>query len=89
MAARSQPNPLSESVDDYLKAILALGGSEEKRATSTALAGRLGVAPASVTNMLQKLSTYPRHWSSISAITACCFHRRESGALWKSCGIIG
>jgi DtxR family Mn-dependent transcriptional regulator len=59
MAARRQPSPLSESVDDYLKAILALGGAAEKRATSTALAGRLGVAPASVTNMLQKLAALP------------------------------
>jgi DtxR family Mn-dependent transcriptional regulator len=59
MAARRQPNPHSESVDDYLKAILALGGAEENRATSTALADRLGVAPASVTNMLQKLAALP------------------------------
>jgi DtxR family Mn-dependent transcriptional regulator len=59
MAARRQPNPHSESVDDYLKAIFALGGQEERRATSTALAERLGVAPASVTNMLQKLAALP------------------------------
>ena len=59
MAARRQPNPHSESVDDYLKAILALGGPEERRAMSTALANRLGVAPASVTNMLQKLAALP------------------------------
>jgi DtxR family Mn-dependent transcriptional regulator len=59
MAARRQPNPHSESVDDYLKAILALGGAEERRAMSTALADRLGVAPASVTNMLQKLAALP------------------------------
>lgn len=59
MAARRQPNPHSESVDDYLKAILALGGAEEGRVTSTALADRLGVAPASVTNMLQKLAALP------------------------------
>jgi DtxR family Mn-dependent transcriptional regulator len=59
MAARRQPNPHSESVDDYLKAILTLAGPEERRATSTALAGRLGVAPASVTNMLQKLAALP------------------------------
>ena len=43
MAARRQTNPHSESVDDYLKAILALGGPEEGRATSTALADRLRV----------------------------------------------
>jgi DtxR family transcriptional regulator, Mn-dependent transcriptional regulator len=46
----------SESVDNYLKAILSLGGPEEHRVASTALAERLGVAPASVTNMLQKLA---------------------------------
>jgi DtxR family Mn-dependent transcriptional regulator len=58
MAAR-QPNPNTESVDNYLKAILALGGPEEHRVTSTALSNRLGVAPASVTNMLQKLASSP------------------------------
>lgn len=46
----------SESVDNYLKAILSLSGSEERRVASTVLAERLGVAPASVTNMLQKLA---------------------------------
>lgn len=59
MEARRQPNPNSESVDNYLKAILALGGPEEERVASTALADRLGVAPASVTNMLQKLAALP------------------------------
>jgi DtxR family Mn-dependent transcriptional regulator len=59
MATRRQPNPHSESVDDYLKAILALSGPEEGRATSTALADRLGVAAPSVTNMLQKLAALP------------------------------
>ena len=68
MAARRQPNANSESVDNYLKAILVLSGSEEHRVTSTALSDRLGVAPASVTNMLQKLAAglpplveYERH----------------------------
>jgi DtxR family transcriptional regulator, Mn-dependent transcriptional regulator len=68
MAARRQPNPNSESVDNYLKAILLLGGSEENRVTSNALARRLAVAAASVTNMLQKLAAsspplveYERH----------------------------
>ena len=56
---RRQPNPNTESVDNYLKAILALGGPEEHRVTSTALSNRLRVAPASVTNMLQKLATSP------------------------------
>ena len=58
MAARKL-NPNTESVDNYLKAILALGGPEEHRVTSTGLSNRLGVAPASVTNMLQKLASSP------------------------------
>ena len=49
----------TESVDNYLKAIYSLGGPEEERVTSTALSERLGVAPASVTNMLQKLAASP------------------------------
>jgi len=46
----------TESVDDYLKGILELGGPEEERVTSNALAQHLGVRPASVTGMLQKLA---------------------------------
>jgi DtxR family transcriptional regulator, Mn-dependent transcriptional regulator len=46
----------TESVDDYLKAILELGGPEEQRVTSNALAHKLGVRAASVTGMLQKLA---------------------------------
>ncbi|HWB31810.1 MAG TPA: metal-dependent transcriptional regulator [Acidobacteriaceae bacterium] len=46
----------SESVDNYLKAILALSGPEERRVTIKALSEELHVAPASVTNMLQKLA---------------------------------
>jgi DtxR family Mn-dependent transcriptional regulator len=68
MAARRQPNANSESVDNYLKAILVLSGPEEQRVISTALSDRLAVAPASVTNMLQKLAAslpplveYERH----------------------------
>jgi DtxR family Mn-dependent transcriptional regulator len=44
-------------VDDYLKAILDLGGSREQRVSSNALAERLGVRAASVTGMLQKLAS--------------------------------
>ena len=47
----------TESVDNYLKAIFVLRGQEEDRVTSNALAERLGVAPASITNMLQKLAS--------------------------------
>lgn len=68
MAARRQANGNTESVDNYLKAILALGGSSGQRVMSKSLADRLGVAPASVTNMLQKLAAsssplveYERH----------------------------
>jgi DtxR family Mn-dependent transcriptional regulator len=48
--------PKSESVDDYLKAVLELGGAEDARVTTNALAGRLGVRTPSVTGMLQKLA---------------------------------
>ncbi len=54
VAARRQN---SESVDDYLKAIYTLGGDERRWVGGTELATRLDVAPASVTNMLQKLAT--------------------------------
>src|SRR5579862_1493367 len=47
---------MSESVDDYLKAVLALGGAEDLRVTTNALAERLGVRTPSVTGMLQKLA---------------------------------
>ena len=56
---RRRPNDNTESVDNYLKAIFSLGGAEEARVPSKLLAERLGVAPASVTNMLQKLAGTP------------------------------
>ena len=46
----------TESVDNYLKAILELGGAQEERVTSNVLARHLGVRAASVTQMLQKLA---------------------------------
>jgi DtxR family transcriptional regulator, Mn-dependent transcriptional regulator len=52
-----QVNINTESVDNYLKAILTLSGPEERSVSSTGLAQRLGVAPASITNMLQKLAS--------------------------------
>jgi DtxR family Mn-dependent transcriptional regulator len=68
MAAPRAAGGNSESVDNYLKAILTLGGRDEARVTIKALAERLRVAPASVTNMLQKLAAaaapmvdYERH----------------------------
>ena len=56
MLPRSHGPYNTESVDDYLKAILELGGAEEERVTSNALAHHLGVRAASVTGMLQKLA---------------------------------
>jgi len=57
VAAKSLARGTSESVGDYLKAILELGGSEELRVTTNALAGRLGVRTPSVTGMLQRLAS--------------------------------
>lgn len=46
----------TESVDDYLKAILELSGPDEQRVSSNALADHLAIRAASVTGMLQKLA---------------------------------
>ena len=54
--AQKQKPRTSESVDDYLKAVYTLGGEERRRVGGSELATHLSVAPASVTNMLQKLS---------------------------------
>jgi DtxR family Mn-dependent transcriptional regulator len=51
----------SEAVDDYLKAIFEIGG-ESGRASTTVLAKRLNVAPASVTGMLRKLAEDELPW---------------------------
>ena len=59
MAAPRRAKGNSESADNYLKAILSLGGAEQSRVTIKSLAERLCVAPASVTNMLQKLAVSP------------------------------
>lgn len=59
MPVNRRANVNTESVDNYLKAIFALSGQEEGRVSSTALAERLRVAPASITNMLQKLASSP------------------------------
>ena len=60
MPVNRQVNANTESVDNYLKAIFTLSGPEQNRVSSTALAERLGVAPASITNMLQKLASSPK-----------------------------
>ena len=46
---------LTQAIEDYLKTIYELTGSEG-RASTNQLAERLGVAPASVTGMIQKLA---------------------------------
>jgi DtxR family transcriptional regulator, Mn-dependent transcriptional regulator len=57
VSAKPSSSATSESVDDYLKAILELGGAEELRVATNALAERLGVRTPSVTGMLQKLAS--------------------------------
>jgi len=56
VSPKSQSLATSESVDDYLKAILELGGAEESRVTTNALAERLRVRTPSVTGMLKRLA---------------------------------
>jgi DtxR family Mn-dependent transcriptional regulator len=46
---------MTHSIQDYLKHIYDLAG-EDGAASTTALAARLGIAPASVTGMVQKLA---------------------------------
>jgi DtxR family Mn-dependent transcriptional regulator len=58
VVAKSLVPATSESVDDYLKAILELGGTQQGQVTSNDLASHLGVRAASVTGMLQKLATH-------------------------------
>ena len=83
MIVRRRANGNTESVDNYLKAILALGGVEEvdggtgRRVSSKALADRLGVAPASVTNMLQKLA---------GAVSSPVVYERHRGVLLSETG---
>ena len=82
MAAPRRANGNTESVDNYLKAILSLGGAEQSRVTIKALAERLCVAPASVTNMLQKLAGARHRWWNMSDIAECSY-RPEGGARWR------
>lgn len=48
--------PLSEAMEDYLKTIWLLARETGRPVSTTALAEALGVAPASVTNMLKRLA---------------------------------
>jgi DtxR family Mn-dependent transcriptional regulator len=49
------PAPLSQAIEDYLKAIYMVGQAGGT-VTTNALAQRLAVAPASVTNMMKRLA---------------------------------
>jgi len=68
--------PNTESVDDYLKALFYLSHGTTRRVSGGDLAEQMGVAPASVTNMVQKLAgakpsfvEYERHYGvSLSAL---------------------
>ena len=53
--AATEPRARSSAIEDYAKAIYALSRSETGAVTTTALAVRLGVTPASVSAMLKKL----------------------------------
>lgn len=55
-ASKTKSPQLSVAVEDYLKQICKLELAGE-RATTSALAGRLGVAPGSVTGMTKRLAT--------------------------------
>jgi DtxR family transcriptional regulator, Mn-dependent transcriptional regulator len=57
VAPKSSAPRTSESIDDYLKAILELAGAQDSRVTTNALAARLAVRTPSVTGMLQKLAS--------------------------------
>ena len=67
----------SEAVDDYLKAIYMLEGDSRRRVGGSELAVRLGVAPASVTNMLQKLAADPKSFLN---------YKRSDGVRLSSAG---
>jgi DtxR family transcriptional regulator, Mn-dependent transcriptional regulator len=60
----------TQATEDYLKAIYAAQGEAGKIVTTCALAGQLGLAPASVTNMLKKLAKEDLvHYHSYHGVT--------------------
>ena len=68
---------LSESVDDYLKAILELGGARDSPITTNALAKRLNVRAPSVTGMVKKLAAQR---------PALIVHRKHQGVWLTAAG---
>ena len=68
MTSHRSHDTSTESIDDYLKALFHLGCDGTQMVSGGAIAQRLHVAPASVTNMIQKLAAgkpplvlYERH----------------------------
>jgi DtxR family transcriptional regulator, Mn-dependent transcriptional regulator len=65
--------PRSSAIEDYTKAIYALEGREGESVTTTALADRLGVTPASASGMVKRLGELglvehrPYHGVSLTA----------------------
>jgi DtxR family Mn-dependent transcriptional regulator len=51
----SNPQPLSQAIEDYCKAVYSLGADRDRVPTGE-VATRLGVTPATATSMLQKLA---------------------------------
>lgn len=88
MPPRRQVPANTESVDNYLKAIFAISGSEERRVSSSSLADRLGVAPASVTNMLQKLATSPSPFVEYERHRGVLLSAAENGGRLRWCATI-
>jgi DtxR family Mn-dependent transcriptional regulator len=76
MTSGRKANTNTESVDDYLKAIFCLGGGGERRVGSKELADRLNVAPASVTNMIQKLASAKASFVEYERHRGVCLSRR-------------
>jgi DtxR family Mn-dependent transcriptional regulator len=57
MAALPDNDPVSEAVQDYAKAIYSLQERADEPVSTSALADRLGVAPASASAMVKRLET--------------------------------
>ncbi|HUN23853.1 MAG TPA: metal-dependent transcriptional regulator, partial [Anaerolineales bacterium] len=70
------PNNLSDSIEDYLKAIYKLQQNESPVSTN-ALAAELAIMPASVTGMLKKLAEHQ---------PAVVEYRRHHGVLLTPAG---
>jgi DtxR family transcriptional regulator, Mn-dependent transcriptional regulator len=52
---RSRRDPSTEAIEDYAKAIYAIGGEREGLVLNGEVAQRLGVTPATATSMLKRL----------------------------------